>query len=745
MPTKATETRVESVTLYHRGATVRRTAELDLSQGAPAELFVTGLPLALADHTVRVRLEADGQQLLLSNVRVGLFAPPRGTPPQPPEAKALREVQDALQVQHDRLAQLNAELSQLSALNVLPRPEPEEGKMPPPAPMTARVALEALFEESVAARIALMRAGRDEVKKLEEKQRELQRALSLASTATHVKPDELTKSVSATLVTDAKPKKARLVLEYFVLGARWAPTYQCRMTRDCTQADLQMRAVVCQRTGEDWRGVSLRLSTASPMAWTELPELGAIRIGRAQPPPPSQKGFRPPPQGAGSLFQDYDRGLASARAAVPVIPSWAPPSLDGGVVVPRTQPVMPAPEMDMESGAELSDDMVVEEERSEMRREKAAEAPARRAMPPPAPPAMAAPSPAMMSMASMGPPGAGMAVGRGGMAPPKAKKMASNRDRAQAKGEALDEDEGGELDAGGFELDVMLYASLRLSASGASTRGSLTPVDRRQLFVESLASLGLTVTFDVLNLVENAERQGGELFNLGAPAGTVDVRAEAGWYDYVYDTDATVDVPSDGTFHSVPVGTRTATSEVLYVCVPREDTSVYRQAQVRNPISVPLLPGPVEVSVAGEYVLTTKLPSVAPGGDFKLSLGVEQGIKVARNTRYVEQRSGDKVVATNELIHDLSFDVVNNLERAANCEIRERVPQPAPEAEVVVEEGTVKPAWEEYKQEERGRVLEGGRKWTFTVKPGATQKLTAQYRVKLYANNELVGGNRREA
>jgi uncharacterized protein (TIGR02231 family) len=213
----------------------------------------------------------------------------------------------------------------------------------------------------------------------------------------------------------------------------------------------------------------------------------------------------------------------------------------------------------------------------------------------------------------------------------------------------------------------------------------------------------------------------------------------------VYDTDATVDVPSDGTFHSVPVGTRTATSEVLYVCVPREDVSVYRQALVRNPVSIPLLPGPVEVSVAGEYVLTTTLPSVAPGGDFKLSLGVEQGIKVARNTKYVEQRSGDKVVATNELIHDLAFDVVNNLERAVNCEVRERVPQPAAEAEVVVEEGAIKPTWEEYKQEERGRVIEGGRRWKFQVKPGATQKLSAQYRVKLYANNELVGGNRREA
>src|SRR3990167_6330150 len=99
------------------------------------------------------------------------------------------------------------------------------------------------------------------------------------------------------------------------------------MTRDCLSAELQLRALVCQRTGEDWRGVMLRLSTASPMSWTELPELGAIQIGKAQPPPPSQRGFRPPPKGAASLFQDYDRGLGSARAALPVIASWQPPAL----------------------------------------------------------------------------------------------------------------------------------------------------------------------------------------------------------------------------------------------------------------------------------------------------------------------------------------------------------------------------------------------------------------------------------
>ena len=80
------------------------------------------------------------------------------------------------------------------------------------------------------------------------------------------------------------------------------------------------------------------------------------------------------------------------------------------------------------------------------------------------------------------------------------------------------------------------------------------------------------------------------------------------------------------------------------------------------------------------------------------------------------------------------------------CEVRERIPQPAPDAEVVVEEGAVTPAWEPYTQQERGaKALEGGRRWRLTVPANHTQQLSAQYVVKLYANNELEGGNRREA
>lgn len=731
---KPIDTRVETVTLFHRGATVRRIAALDFSSGVPAELLIADLPLSLLDHTVRARVETSGGAVVLSNVRIGLYAPPRGTPEKPPDQKELEATQAKLELTRDRISQLEHELGQLSSVAVNPRPAPEEGKPPSPSPMFARASLESLLEDSSLKRVESLRSLRAEEKKLLETQAQLNRRIALASTASHVRPDELKKSVTVQVLPGSTAKAGTLVLEYFVLGARWAPAYQCRMSRDCRSADLQLRAMVCQRSGEDWRGVKLKLSTASPMSWTELPELSAIKIGRAQAPPPSKRGFRPPPQGAASLFHDFDRGLSQARAAQPVIPTWHPPELELAPL-PSMPATMLAGGRDASFGAapaEMladSDDMEMEEEAKVVERQRSVAvagppkkmASRREAMPPPMP--ASAPAPGMPAMR----PSAGRAMAK-----------ESRADVASSLDDLLSE--GGP----GAALDVVLYASLRLSSPAEGTRGQLTPVDRRRAFIDSLSSLSLSAPFDVLSVVESAERMGHELYNLSAPQGTSDVRAEAGWYDYVYPTDATVDVPSDGTWHSVPVNTRTATGDVRYVVVPREDPQVYRVAMVKNPLPSPLLPGPVEVYVAGEYVLTTTLPSVPPGGDFKLSLGVEQAVKVARNTSFSEARSGDKVVATTELLHDIVIDVANNLDREATFEVRERIPQPAPEAEVVVDEGKVVPAWEPYTQEERSHVVHGGRRWVVTVKPGGSQTLKAHYRVKLYANNEIVGGNRRE-
>ncbi|WP_224369020.1 DUF4139 domain-containing protein [Hyalangium versicolor] len=738
------ESRIDTVTLYQQGARVTRKLVLECPDGKPpTDIEIPRLPLSLFDPTVRVRvLSTNSAQADLSatNVRVGLWIPPREAPLETVDEAALRSLRQQVRTVESQLRELEWEMSILGGITIPPRPEPEEGKPPPPSPLGARMALEQFSYEGVQNRLTEARKLREQRRKLYEDVAVLEQKIAQASTAREVTASELYKSVHVQLRHGgATLARAELSVEYFIPGARWAPSYQCRLSRDCREVELVMRALICQASGEDWQGVRLVLSTAAPLTWTELPELPSIRIGRAQPPASARAGFRPAPQGAGALFSDYDRDRSTLLQRLPASLPYDFPALPAPADLEELSIAPPEPVFQEERiekkkkgsrrmkevavEAEMDDDASRDEEVLSAVRDRAyAEESYEPAPPPPPMPAPAmAPAPAARAA-----PMKALSVGRSAVS------------------------RGGPGSAGGSPtqagLEAVVFTHLRLSTpTDGSNRNRLQPVDSRRYYLETLARFSVTVTFDVMAVVAEAENRARSAAHTPLPAGAVDARSVGGYFDFSYTADATVDVPSDGGFHSVALGTRSGEASVLYVAVPREDTNVYRQAQVRNPLPAPMLAGPAEVYVGGEYVLSTTLPAVAPRGDFKLGLGVEQAIRCARNTKFHEARSGTKIVATTELWHDITIDLVNNLDREIVCEVRERIPQPEKEAEVVVEEGTVTPAWESYTQEERDRAIEGGRRWRITVPANASSKLEAQYVVKLYANNELNGGNRREA
>jgi hypothetical protein len=711
---------IDRVRVYSRGATVFR--KVVLTGKLPPALEVPGLPLSLVDATVRVRSLTAG--VVAGAVRIGLHAKPPEETPDTPDELALRAAERRLEVLEQRLEALEAEVDLLRGLEVPPRPRGKEGRPPPASPMRARVALDQFTDSAIQERLDEARGLGRERTVVQEEIAALGDAVRRASLARRARPDQLTKTVLADLSGSAKGE-VTLELEYFIPGARWAPQYQCDIARDGSTATLKLRALVCQASGEDWRNVALELSTAEPQAFTELPTLGSIRIGKAQPVPVS-RGYREPPQGSGSLYADFDRGLSRARSLMPRRARFATPSLeieeleDAGMV--------------LEKAAEILEDYdEIEEEMATESMEMALGAMALDDAPSPEP-AMAPPRPQSRAMSAMAPPPAPP-----GRAREMSKKRKGTRREAEGYGGAPSEPPG---DRGAPSI---AFARLRLSAPSSSSRGTLQPVDRRADYLALLRRSGLEVDFDVDQVVRQAHQQAAAAVQVALPGGAIAVRSAAGRFDYAYRADDRVDVPSDLAFHSVPLGTREASCVVTYVVVPRVDTNVFRVASVDNPTDEPLLPGPTEVYVGGEYVLSTELPVVAPKERFELGLGVEQALRCARNTRFREERSGQNVVAMAELHHEIDIELHNPLARAIQCEIRERIPQPGKDAEVDIEEVAVKPAGEEWDQVEVGAKLVGGRRWTVEVPARSSETLHAHYVVKIYANNEVVGGNRREA
>lgn len=732
------ESRVDTVRLYRRGATVRRRVVLGAER--PTEIEVPWLPLALWDPTARVRVVSidgpPGSDVVATSLRVGLWAAPRETPPTPPEEAELRRLEGDIARDEAHVAALRSELALLGEVTIPDRPHAEEGRPPPRSPLVARLALEELVDDGVRTRSEAIEALEQALRVHREKLADAQARRQRASSARVVSPAELKKTVIIGLVWSGPEARAvTLELEYFVPGARWVPAYQCRMSRDGRETTLALRALVCQRSGEDWSAAKLELSTAAPLRWTEIPELPSLRIGKAQASPAGKRGFRPPPVGANVLLDDYDRDVM--RLSRPNL-EYNRPRL--ALSPPGSPTVPPRPEGSAAYGSAMA--FEAEESWSSDGTGEVAALPAKSmAAPPPAPARPMAVGAARMSMAAARAPARDMMKEE---AAPRVSKKLERRSRAVVD-DADDEDQGSAL-PDEAALEAFVFTSLRLRApwEGAD-RGRLIPVDAMASYLEILGRTGLVVGGDARQALAEAAQRAESAAAVALPRGASPLRDDRTSFDYAYAADAPVDVPSDGAYHSVPVTTAALASDVAFVVVPREDTNVFRVATLRHTGNTPFLAGPVEVYVGDEYVLTTELPTVPGGGQFQLGLGVEQAIKCARNARYSESRSGDKVVATHELRHTLEIELANHLDRDVQCEVRERIPQPAANAEVVVEEGRVVPAWSNYSQSERGRPLAGGRRWKVSVAPGARVKLTAEYVVKIYANNEIAGGNRREA
>ena len=734
---------IQAVQVYRRGATIVRRAIIDgdaLGSGLPDEIELAGLPLSLLDPTVKVRVlevEPSSSSVTAAGVRVGLFVRGGGERPVAPEQKVVDELTRRLRDKQELVRLIDNEVGLLQGIPVPERPSAEDGRAPPPAPLQMRLALEGFADDGALKRRAERRALTTEMRELEEELHRQRERIAAASSSAEVHLAELSKSAIIALRGDGeRPTKVTIEVSYVVPGARWTPAYQVKLERDGSKATIQSRAHIAQRTGEDWSGVKLRLSTALPLRFTELPELSSIRIGKAQP-APAKKGFRPPPAGGEVLFHDYDNDRARVQAAVPPPRPWHMPALEAplqDLVEPAvamsalSAPPRPAAKqakreleradrslqtrMAVDSvGDEFDDDSLMDD--SEM---ESVASP----RPPPAPPAMSAPQRSARAPAPM--------AFAGGAPPP-------------AKGRALARPGG--PDGVDDVVTAMIFPLLRLPSGAEAQRGRLVSVDLRSLYAQSLARFGRPVPFDVLSAVQSAERDA-MTAGTAPPPMTIDINDLSSFYDFVYEADGVVDVAGDGGYHSVALGEREGAASVRYVAVPREELAVYRTAVIQNPLAAPLLSGPAEVYVGGDYVLTTALPTVSLRGELKLGLGVEQAIKIARNARFSETRTGEGVVAMVELGHDVDIDIVNHLGRAIEIEVRERVPVPVAGAEVQVDERDVSPAWENYTQEERDAVIVGGRRWMLQVGAGASQKLTARYVLKLFSNSEVAGGNRRE-
>ena len=740
MPTLAS--RVRAVTVFRRGALVTREARLS---GAPPErVRITGLPLTLDDNSLRVELHGEGALAIASDVRVTIAVPDADPTLPPPDDAELEAAElDHAQLQRE-LGDLQRALASLTKLEPGPRGEAKPGREPIASPLAARLELLGFRRERADALIVRIAELEARGRVVSERASTLRERKRVASQARNVRPFEVRKAAEIRL--DARGSAGgpmTLRLTYFVSGARWTPAYTIRLDASMRAATFELRALVGQSSGEDWTDVALVLSTASPQQWTELPELRAQKIGRAQP-EPAKTGWRPPPIGAGELYADYDRDLGER-------PSSGGMRITDGAASPLAEPSPVARGGDMGTRTQAGTiDPASVAQFNELLASAMDEGAPRR--PPSAPPSFAAPPGAAMAMpVPMSPPmpsrmaapqsmrkrSAGpMLGGFGGGGHEEEEKEKAYVDLEEASD--LLPAEPSELVAGRELLD---YGRLRLHPAANTQRGALRRVDQRVAYQQRIVG---HIQFDAAySQVEVALGQARSFESASAPTRHRFPAGEAG-FDYAYVADAAIDLASDGKFHSLAIRSDAAEATPRYVTVPRETQDVFRIVALRNPLNAPLLPGPADVYVAGRFALTSDVELTPVGGRLELGLGVEQAIKIARNVKFEEDTTG-LIKRQHALIHTIEVEVGNNLASAAKVEVRERLPivPTGLEGDIQVTLREAKPRWEDYEQ--ASSPIEGGRMWTIDVPAGEQRKLEATWVITIPNQHELLGGNRRES
>ena len=269
--------KVEAVTVYRGQALVTRVIELDSPAGA-TDLVVTDLPAGIMADSLYSSSEAAVQIRAVRYRERAVREEPREDVRKLSDAieevnKSLRENKALQQVVAEKKAYL-ANLDKFTADKT--KDEMSKGTL---NAETVKGVTQFLFDQ------------RNAIAKEDLFLRESEKTLGEKLGLLERQRGELTAKLSRSareavlFIEKANAGKTTIRLHYLVNNATWGPIYNVRCGADRKAVALEYNALVQQMGGEDWNGVQLTLSTASPTMLAEAPVLMPMWVALAAQPP----------------------------------------------------------------------------------------------------------------------------------------------------------------------------------------------------------------------------------------------------------------------------------------------------------------------------------------------------------------------------------------------------------------------------------------------------------------------------
>jgi uncharacterized protein (TIGR02231 family) len=275
--------KIEAVTVFSDRAQVSRSARVPLKAGANL-ITITGLPRNISEESLRVEGKGNGRARIAGITVKKVFL-------ERVEQKRVKELEDEIKSLNRKVESIEARLKGLVAQRTFIESirvgwgERISKELTAAKPTTAEMNEAAKFVGDGIGKVEEQINDAEAAKKpLQDKIAALKKELEQS------RADRMKEVRSVQVAIDADHDMAfNLDLSYLASPAHWEPTYDVRLSPDGKEAELIYRAQVSQRTGEDWPGVKLSLSTARPGVGGAPPELPPWHISFYEPPRPLAK------------------------------------------------------------------------------------------------------------------------------------------------------------------------------------------------------------------------------------------------------------------------------------------------------------------------------------------------------------------------------------------------------------------------------------------------------------------------
>lgn len=263
--------RIVEVTVFPDRAEVVREARVELPAG-PSTVEFSGIPFTVEPDSLRV--SATGVPAVLGAVEIRERA---DTPKETAEQAALRAEVRRLEGEIAKLGaqdRVGSDLREfLKSLRATTAQRESEnlgaGRADPAAILAVYELLSKRLGELGDQELLRQAAARKLTEEIEVARAKLAAAPPTRSIRTRVATAEVEAPQGGALT---------LRLAYVASGASWRPSYRGTLDPENGEVTIVSEGVVRQKTGEDWSGVSLRLSTAAPALGVEPPQMASLLL-----------------------------------------------------------------------------------------------------------------------------------------------------------------------------------------------------------------------------------------------------------------------------------------------------------------------------------------------------------------------------------------------------------------------------------------------------------------------------------